>query len=320
MLDHLTDHKSYAQAVAGLDLLTAPNSLDSHLQAFLLSCRVDGLSPATIHNYQYQIGAFVNFCRQLNLTLTADITPQQIRLFILSLQETNRPSSVQDYRKSINRFFNWLIEENIIETTPMRNIRPPKKEDRIVKPFSYQDIQNLLLLCSGDRFLELRNKAIILVFWDTGVRNKEMAGIQLNDLNFDRETIKVMGKGAKERVVRIGKTTQKALLRYLLMRKDSYPCLWVTEEQRPLSAAGIQVTIKKLCHRAEIVGAKHGPHSFRHTFGTQALLNGADIREVQSLLGHSTLKTTLTYVATVKSEEAIKRHKDFSPVDRYFQK
>lgn len=83
---------------------------------------------------------------------------------------------------------------------------------------------------------------------------------------------------------------------------------------------GIQTIIKKLCQRAEITGAKRGPHSFRHTFGTQALLNGADIREVQSLLGHSTLKTTLIYVATVNSEQAVKSHKDFSPVDRLFRK
>jgi len=106
----------------------------------------------------------------------------------------------------------------------------------------------------------------------------------------------------------------------LLMRKDSYPCLWVTEERRPLTAAGIQSTIKKLCLRAEVKDAKRGPHTFRHTFGTMALRNGADIREVQSLLGHSTLKTTLTYVATVNSEDAIISHRQWSPVDRYFHK
>ncbi|MBA7475673.1 Tyrosine recombinase XerD [subsurface metagenome] len=202
----------------------------------------------------------------------------------------------------------------------MQNIRPPKMPKKIVRPFSLPDIDNLLVLCSGTRFVEIRNRAIILVFLDTGLRLAELAGIQMVDINFHSETIKVMGKGAKERVVRIGKTAQKSLLRYLLNRHDDYPCLWVTEERKPMTAYGIQTAIKNLCRRAEIKDAKRGPHSFRHTFGTQSLLNGADIREVQSLLGHSTLKTTLTYVATVKSEEAIKRHRVFSPVDRMFHK
>jgi len=238
-----------------------------------------------------------------------------IRLFLLKLRETNSPISVGDYYKAIQRFFNWLKDEQLIVKTPMQNIKPPKKEQRIVKPFSQQDIDNLLLLCSGNHFVNIRNRAIILVFLDTGLRLAELAGIQLNDVDFDRETIKVMGKGAKERVVRAGKTAQKALLKYLLSRHDNHPCLWVTEEGRPLSKTGVQTTIKRLCYRAEIKDAKWGPHSFRHTFGTQALLNGADIREVQSLLGHSTLKTTLTYVATVNSEQAIKTHRQWSPVD-----
>lgn len=299
------------RAVSGLDHLTTQKGLASQLNIFLLSCRVEGLAPATLKAYQYQLGRFVKFC----LEAKEKDTTQQIRLFLLKLRETNNSISVSDYYKSIKRFFNWLVEEGLIEKSPMQNIKPPKKEGKIIRPFSQQDIDNLLLLCPSNRFLDLRNKAIILMFLDTGLRLSELAGIQIKDVDFDRETIKVMGKGARERVVRIGKTTQKALLRYLLNRQDDYPCLWVTEERRPLSVAGVQVAIKKLCYRAGITDAKCGPHTFRHTFGTQALRNKADIREVQSLLGHSTLKTTLTYVQTVQSEDAIKSHRQFSPVD-----
>lgn len=305
LLDHLTTNKTQIGALSGLDHLT------TQLNAFLISCRVDGLSPATLKNYQYQLGRFVKFC----LEAEEKDTTQQIRLFLLKLRETNSPVSVGDYYKAIKRFFNWLVDEGLLEKTPMQNIKPPKKVVKIIRPFSQQDIDNLLLLVSSNHFVDLRNKAIILMFLDTGLRLSELAGIQLADIDLDRETIKVMGKGARERVVRIGKTTQKALLRYLLNRHDDYPCLWVTEERRPLSVAGVQIAIKKLCYRAEITDAKRGPHTFRHTFGTQALRNKADIREVQSLLGHSTLRTTLTYVQTVQSEDAIKSHRRFSPVD-----
>ncbi|MBA7590797.1 Tyrosine recombinase XerC [subsurface metagenome] len=320
LLDHLTTDKTQIGAVSGLDHLTTQNNFEGWLQAFLLSCRVDGLSPATLKNYQYQLGRFASFCLKSKIGARAPIDAQQIRLFFLKLRETNSPISVGDYYKSIKRFFNWLVDEGLIEKSPMQNIKPPRKEERLIRPFSQQDIDNLLLLVSSNRFVDLRNKAIILVFLDTGLRLSELANIQLVDINFNREVIKVMGKGAKERVVRIGKTAQKALLRYLLLRHDNYPCLWVTEERRPLTRGGIQIAVKKLCHRAEITDAKCGPHTFRHTFATQAMLNGASEREVQSLLGHSSQRMTQQYTATINSEHAIKSHERFSPVDNMSRK
>jgi len=153
------------------------------------------------------------------------------------------------------------------------------------------------------------------MFLDTGLRLSELAGIQLADVNFDRETIKVMGKGAKERVVRMGKTTQKALLHYLLKRNDDYSCLWVTEERRPLRRAGVQIAIKRLCHRAEITDAKPGPHTFRHTAAINYLRNGGSEFTLQIMLGHSTLEMTRKYVSSLGAEDMIKMHKIASPVD-----
>jgi len=194
-------------------------------------------------------------------------------------------------------------------------MRSPRVPKRIIRPFSPDNIRDMLLLCDESKFLGIRNRAIILTFVDTGLRLSEMAGIQLKDIDFDRELIRVMGKGARERVVGIGKGTQKALLKYLLIRRDSHPCLWVTEEARPMQARGIQIMIRRLGKRAGITGARPSPHTFRHTFGTWSLLNGASEREVQSLLGHSSQRMTQQYTATINSEHAIKSHKRFSPVD-----
>lgn len=315
MLDHLTHNKIQVGGVSALDHLISKNDLSGQLQAFLLSCRVDELSSATLSYYSYQVGAFVRFCLEAGRTDAQHITAEHIRLFLLKLQETNNKTSVYDYYRAVKRFFNWLVAEGILKRSPMTVIRPPKKEDRLIQPFKPEHIQDLLLLCDNS-FLGTRNKAIILTFLDTGLRLSELANIQLADIDFAREIIKVMGKGAKERVVRIGKRAQKALLRYLLMRSDAYPCLWLSEERRPLTAWGIQEMIRKLGKRAGFNGIRCSPHTFRHTFGTQALRNKADIREVQSLLGHSTLKTTLRYVATVNSEDAVISHKSFSPADR----
>lgn len=237
-----------------------------------------------------------------------------IRLFLVGIQQHCKPVSVKAYYGSVNRFFNWLVEEGALELNPMGRMRPPRVPKHLVKPFGRQDIADLLVLCDNS-FLGLRNRAIILTFLDTGLRLSELAGIQFQDMDLEREIIRVMGKGAKERVVRIGKETQKAVLRYLLQRSDSLPCLWVTEERRPMKARGVQMMVRRLGQRAGLKNVRCSAHTFRHTFGTVALELGADIRDVQSLLGHSTLTMTLKYVATVGSEQAVKSHRQFSPVD-----
>lgn len=310
MLDHLLNNRIQAQLATPLDALLASNPLATVAKNYLIACKVEGLSFRTVETYAMVISRYLGFAGE------TEPTANQIRQFLLSLQEGKlSPSSVHIYYRGLKTFFNWLVAEEFIPKSPMENIRSPRVPKTIIKPFSRQDIDNLLLLCSGNRFLDLRNKAIILVFIDTGLRLSELASIQLIDVNFDHETIKVMGKGAKERVVRIGKTAQKALLRYLLTRHDDYPCLWVTEERRPMAVSAIQIAIKRMCRRAGITDARLGPHTFRHTFATSALRNGASPFEVQSLLGHSTLTMTRKYTETLRSEDAAQAHKRFSPVD-----
>lgn len=290
------------------------------LSTFLLSCKVEDKSPRTLEAYSDRVGAFIRFLTAQNIELISQITSSHVRYFMLSLQERRvAPSTANAYYRAINRFFNWLVDEGIIEKTPMQNIKAPRIPKLIVKPFSQQDIQNILLLCSGNTFLAVRNKAIILVLLDTGLRLSELAGIQLKDWDFTKETIRVLGKGSKERMVRVGKVTQKALLRYLLMRHDTYSCLWVSEGRKPLRREGIQIAVKRLSHRAGVTDAKPGIHTWRHTFATTAIRNGANVFYVQSLLGHSTLTMTRRYASTIDSEEAVKSHPQFSPVDHYLK-
>jgi len=315
MLDHITNTKNHIEGISSLDHITISESLYKQFEVYLLACRVNGLSPATLSSYQLQVGQFVKFCYQAGLNDAHDITTHHIRAFLLSLQERISPTSLHDFYGTIKRFFNWMIEEGIIVQSPFVNIKPPKIPKLIPKPFSHKDIENLLALCSGNRFLDIRNRAIILTFLDTGLRLSELANIQLKDIDLDRETIKVMGKGAKERRVRIGRTTQKAILRYLLSRQDKYPCLWVTEEKQPMGAIGIQIMIRRLYHRAGINGTKCGPHTFRHTAAINYLRNGGSEFTLQIMLGHSTLTMTRKYVASLGEDDLIRVHKIASPVD-----
>lgn len=196
----------------------------------------------------------------------------------------------------------------------MAGMKAPKQPKTIIQPFKTEQIKTLLLLCD-DSFLGSRNKAIVLLFLDTGLRLKELSNMQLRDIDMERETTKVMGKGAKERIVRMGKLSQRALLNYLLKRKDKLPCVWLSEERQPLTCWGVEEAITSLCHRVQLVGVRGSPHTFRNTFATTALLNGAREDEVQALPGHETQYMTAKYRATLNSQNAIEGHRKFSPVD-----
>lgn len=312
VLDQRTINKSQIGSVSGVDQRT----LDGQLKVFLLSCKVEELSAWTIKNYEQKLGVFVRFCSSIGVTNAQHITSQHIKLFLLKLQDTCQRVSVYNNYRAIKRFFAWMVEEGTLKQSPMSSIRLRKPPDKIIQPFKPAQIQDLLLLCDDSKFLGARNRAIILSLLDTGLRLSELANIQIRDIDFDRETIKVMGKGAKERVVRVGKRAQKAILRYLLMRNDGLPCLWVSEERRPLTHWGIELMINKLGKRAGFSGVRCSAHTFRHTSATQSLRNGAGLQEVKCLLGHSTLYMTMRYAATINSDDAVISHRSFSPVDR----
>jgi len=316
VLEHITKQNYQIGNLSELEHIIALGDLDGQLRSFLLSCRVDELSPATLSDYEQKLGSFIVYCGQLEIYKPQDVNSSHIRLFILKLQERCNPVSVHDYHGVVKRFFNWLVNEGVLSRNPMASMRSPKVPNKVIQPFGSSHIKDLLTLCNDGTFLGNRNMAIILTFLDTGLRLSELANIQMKDIDFEKEFIQVMGKGAKGRVVGIGKKAQKAILRYLLMRKDNHPCLWVTEERHPMRARGIQIMVKRLGKRAGFKGLRCSPHTFRHTFGTMAIRNGANIFYVQSLLGHSTLTMTRKYASTVDSEEAVKSHSSFSPVDR----
>jgi site-specific recombinase XerD len=165
------------------------------------------------------------------------------------------------------------------------------------------------------KFLGCRNKAIILMFLDTGLRASELANIKLDEIDSERGWIKVKGKGAKERVVRIGATVQKALWRYLVYReKNKCEELWLTEEGKPMKVAGIQIMLMRLKERAGVT-AKGNCHRFRHTFALNFLRKDRNPFNLQYLLGHSDLRMVKHYVSTLGMEDALKAHESASPAD-----
>ena len=228
------------------------------IQTFILSCKVDGKAVGTIFNYEQQLAAFQRFLVKNELPQTLeDITGDIVRLFFLGIRERNCiPATSRSYRKNLKAFFNWVIAEGLLEVNPMSHIKPVRMPQKIIKPLSVEDIANMLALCAGNNFLDIRNRAILLLFLDTGLRLNELSSIQKKDIDTDNWTIKVFGKGGKDRIVKMGRSTMKALLKYLLMTDDSYPCLWVTERRKPFERGGIQTIIDRMTQLANVSSDK----------------------------------------------------------------
>ena len=317
MLDHLLTPNPHDGAVRGLDhLLASKNNLEQHFQHFLLFCKVEGFAPKTIQNYKDVIRPFIAYCyNELVIEDTAMITAYHVRSYLLTFKDRVKPYTFHDYFRVIKRYFNWLVAEGVLSVSPMVNMKTPRVPTVLVQPFPVEDLQSLLALCDKNTFLGIRNRAIILVFLETAIRLKELANIQIKDIDFDRGVIKVMGKGARERVVAIQPRTQKAILHYRINRNDNHPCLWVSEEREPLGLSGIYLMIHRLGKQAGLKNVRCSPHTFRHTGATMCLNNGAGEFEVQAMLGHSTLTMTRRYVASINSEKAAEAHKRFSPVE-----
>jgi len=299
------------------------------INEFLLSCKVEGKSYGTIECYSDKLKGFLWYATNYNWPddITA-ITTNHLREFLAYLRETPHrfnstcpramkpinSTTVQKYYRALSALFNWSVNEGILETSSLVRIKVPRAEKKVIKALSSTEV-NDLISTFGDTFEGTRNKAIILILVDCGLRLGELLNIRLVDVNKEQQLIKVDGKTG-ERVVRYGNTTAKALVAYLKLRSQvngHNESLWLTEKGITLKDSSVETLFIKL---AKKTGIHVHPHLLRHTFATLWLKNGGDSLMLQRLLGHTTLMMTNRYCQAVGCYDAIESHKRYSPVDR----
>ena len=306
-----------------------PESLPAVLDEYKVTLRLENKSKGTIFNYDNRLLIFINFLRDRKHSLSIkEINKKHIQYYLLWLKDEYisqngnplKDSTVNIHYRILHSFFKWCAKETFIPQSPMLTLSPPSFVKPEIKPFSKRDIEKLLYICKGEKYLDVRNRAIVLVALDTGLRLAEMANIRMTGFDMNTGYLYVLGKGNKRRMVRIGIEGRKALLKYMRYRNKALPQLWQTEEKRPLSRDGLQVAMKRLCKRAEITDARGSPHTFRHSAAMFSLRNGADLVDIQHMLGHSRIKTTAdTYLNGWDSEQVAQRHEKFSPVDNLYK-
>ena len=230
------------------------------------------------------------------------------------------PATVHHYGRVLKTLFNWAEDEEYLDTNPSLKLRLGLPGYRQVEPYSDDEVRAMLGVCQADvsfgyRFLGIRNRAIICLFADTGLRLSELGGIRLSDLDPRLNQLRVMGKGAKARVVPVNGEAKKALRQYLGIRPQGGDELWQTGDGRPMVTSSIKVMIQRLKKRAGINGGG-GPHRLRHYFATRYLEAGGNLNSLRLLLGHSTLNMVLRYSRYVDTSRALSEHQRFSPLDR----
>ena len=252
---------------------------------FLADRQHRGLSSRTLDFYQ---GYLDRICAALKL---GEATRSDIQSFLTNLSCS--PGGKQAYLRAVRAFYFWAEETGLIRENPCRRLRikVPKPLRRTV---ALSDLPVLLAACEGTR-----DRLVISLLADTGLRRSELAQVKLSDIDLDSSIIRVWGKGAKERVVRYGPSTAALLNRHL--QEQSTP-----DTLLGLNANGIATMLRRL---GASTGIKCNPHSLRRTFATESIRNGMNVFHVQSLLGHSSLTMTRIYAEQVNSEDAVKAYK-----------
>jgi len=263
-------------------------SNDEYLQLFLDAKQIEGCSERTIQYYRTTIEKlFSNI-----VTPVRRITTEEIRHYLVKYQQINNCSkvTVDNVRRNISSFFSWLEEEDYILKSPMKRIHKIKTKQQVKETISDEAIEQLRDNCNC-----LRDLAIIDLLYSTGIRVGELVNLNISDIDFEARECIVFGKGDKERKVYFDAKAKIHLQEYLDKRIDDNPALFVTLDAPydRLKISGVEIRMRRLGRLLHM--EKIHPHKFRRTMATRAIDKGMPIEQVQKLLGHSQIDTTMQY-------------------------
>jgi len=286
------------------------------LAAYIRTLRAErNLSPLTLRNYETDLRAFFRHLEERDGAAITAVDRLVLRRYLAELRaEGMAVASIVRKVSTIRSFYRFLAREGRVAQDPLLGVRGPKKGRRLPSFLSGAQVLNILAAVQGDEPKDLRDRAIVELFYAAGLRLSELVGLDTRDVSLGEREVRVLGKGSKERIALMGRAATEALERYLkegrpaLVRRPQERAFFLNKQGGRLSTRAVQLLLRRYALKAGL-DERVFPHLLRHTFATHMLDGGADLRVVQELLGHARATSTQIYTH-VSDEERRRRYRE----------
>jgi integrase/recombinase XerD len=272
------------------------------IDAFLIAKQSESLSKHSIKFYSTSLKVFSSWCDGQEVKRIKQITPSLLREYLSWLESKGHNSGgINGFFRSVRSFLNWFELENDLDNwhNPILKVKPPRLIQEPITGVSMEDFNLLLSKCPKNTFLGIRDRTILMLMLDTGIRSQELCNIKIADVNLTENSIQILlGKGKKNRVCFIGQSTRKQLRKYLTYRKEGV-YLFVNKSGERLVYNSLRQILRRLAIQA---GVKVSLHGFRRSFALESLRKGIDILSISRLMGHSTINLIATYAKQTTSD------------------
>jgi integrase/recombinase XerD len=283
--------------------------LDTALRTYLDHLAVErGLAPNTLASYRRDLRRYLDHLERSGAGAPQDVTEQHVSAFLVALREGDAdhpPLAANSAARAVvavRGLHRFLVREGLAADDPARAIRPPAPPKRLPKAISVEEVEALLAAAGADETPRaVRDRALLELLYGCGARISEAVGLDVDELDLDSGTVRLVGKGSKERVVPLGSYAREAVQAYLVRARPALaaagkgsPALFLNARGGRLSRQSAWTVLRAAAARAGIT-REVSPHTLRHSFATHLLDGGADVRVVQELLGHASVTTTQVY-------------------------
>lgn len=296
--------------------------LSDAMKEFLYDCECRHLTKGTIRNYRASLSFLNSYLATKGKSEIEEITAKDIRDFMRAKQADGcKPAYINDLLKAYKVMFSYLEEENYISDNIMKKVRNVHQPKIIIETFNEEEIKKLLKYYTGNDFLSIRNKTIIALLFDTGMRCNEMILMKQEDIAENYILVK-HGKGNKERVVPKSPYLSRQLIKYIRVRQSYFAdkktrCenLFLSKTGKPLTGEAVARMLKQAAKEVGVSDAvRVSPHTCRHTFAQIQLKNGLDLYSLSRIMGHTNISITQRYLQGLKDKEIVRRGEMNSPL------
>jgi integrase/recombinase XerD len=277
-----------------------------------------GLARNTLSAYRRDLDKYIGYLSQKGIKTADGVKRENVSGFMFDLKKHDMSATtICRNLAAVKMFHRFLVRENLAGDDPTTLVDTPKLWKRVPAVLTLAEIESMIQAASGKKIQQIRDQAILEIFYASGMRVSELADLKTTSIDYDVGFVRAVGKGSKERIIPLGKRAREALQKYLLSARPKFlkerasDVLFLSRSGTRISRQSLWALIKYYARRANIKKTIK-PHTLRHTFATHLLEHGADLRSVQEMLGHSDISTTQIYTH-VDKERLKSVHKQFHP-------